>query len=76
MGQDAMKGSRKKLKILFCVSRGSVVCTCYWYYERQLKTVYLHCVFDQTTGSRQKFFSKQNLGMNNQTVAKGKQTES
>ena len=57
-GQDAIMGSRKNFKELFCVFRGSVVCACYWYYERQLKTVYLQCVFDQTTGSRQKIFFK------------------
>ena len=51
-----MKGSRKKLEIYNSCIRGSVVCTCYRFCERQLKATFFEVETDQTTDSCQKSF--------------------
>ena len=69
-GQDAMKGSRKKFKILFCASAGSRVWTCYWYYERQLKNTLFQLEFDQTQEPCQKIFFEAKIWIEVSKVSK------
>ena len=57
-GKDAIKGSRKSFKILFWVCHGPWVWHFGWYYEKQLKNVYLELIADQTHGLCQKNFFK------------------
>ena len=65
-----MKGSRKNFEKLFCTFRGSVVCTCYRFCERQLKTTFFEVEIDQTTESCQKYFFEAKIWIEVSKVSK------
>ena len=77
-GQDAIKGSRKKLKIFISSWHGSRVWHCYGYLERQFKNAYFQPDSDQTQKPCQNFFFKAKISIEVSKVSKqlqDKQTE-
>ena len=69
-GQDAMKGSRKKLKILISYRHGSWVWHCYSYFERQLKDTLFQLNSDQTPEPCQKYFFEAKIWIEVSKVSK------
>ena len=65
-----MKGSRNFFKIYNLCIRGSVVCTCYRFCERQLKTTFFEVEIDQTTESSQKYFFEAKIWIEVSKVSK------